>query len=91
MGTLSSDLKNMGYERTAKESPFEDGAALWTDGTELVCDETGIVLRSDDAVVNGGDDAGDRDYFRYPNSGIVRMVGGYFRGYLEGDGIYGED
>lgn len=63
MGTLSTDLKNMGYERTEKESPFEDGATLWTNGTELVCDETGIVIRGGERD-GGGRKRDTRSYFR---------------------------
>lgn len=88
MGSLSRDLKNLGYERTEKESPFHDDGTLWTNGVELVCDETAIIIDEQSPEVNGGDDAGDRDYFRYPNSDNVRMNGGFFRPYLRADGIY---
>lgn len=48
MGTLSTDLKDLGYERTERESPFDERGELWTNSYELVCDETGFVIRKDE-------------------------------------------
>lgn len=48
MGTLSRELRDLGYERTERESPFDDGGELWTNSYELVCDETGFVIRKDE-------------------------------------------
>jgi len=81
MGTLSSELKQLGYERTEKESPFEDGATLWTKGFEAVCDETGIVIR------DGDTDAFSTEYddletvYRYKNSERVKLPGGFTGNY----------
>lgn len=66
MGTLSSDLKDLGYERTERESPFDDDGELWTNSYELVCDETGFVLRKDEKKwksVNGNLELKER--FKY--------------------------
>jgi hypothetical protein len=88
MGTLSSELKKLGYERTEKESPFEEGATLWTKGFEAVCDETGIVIR------DGDDDAFETEYddpetvYRYYHSEKVKLPGGFSSKYdwgTEGD------
>jgi len=87
MGRLSDDLKEMGYEPTDKDSPFDERGRLWTNGVELVCDETAIVI--DGEYRDGGDDAGDREYFRYPNAGKMRMIGGLMYNY-KGDGLYGD-
>lgn len=76
MGELSDDLERMGYERTDKESPFEEDGRLWTNGAEMVCDETGIVVGSGHSTSDE-----EREYHRYPNSERVRMVGGYFSAY----------
>lgn len=81
-------LKELGYERTEKASPFHDDGQLWTDGVELVCDETAIVIDDSMRISGGDDDTGNRDYFRYPNSEIVRMPGGFFGSY---DWGYDED
>lgn len=84
MGTLSSDLKHLGYEPTEQESPFDDDGTLWSDGVELVCDETGIVIDTTEAERMRGDDAaGNRTRFRYPNSNKVRMLGGFFSNYFD--------
>lgn len=90
MGTLSDDLRRLGYSRTEKESPFDDDGTLWSNGIELVCDETAMIIDMESPEVGGagGDDSGDRDYFRYPNSERIRMIGGYFSSYNWG---YDED
>lgn len=48
MGRLADDLRETGYERTEKQSPFHDSGELWTNSYELVCDETAIVIRKDE-------------------------------------------
>ncbi len=56
MAKISSDLKDLGYERTERESPFHDDGELWTNSYELVCDKTGFVIRKDEkkwVKVNG--------------------------------------
>jgi hypothetical protein len=79
MGTLSSDLKNMGFERTEQESPFHEYGILWANSFELVCDETGYVIR-------GGEDMRDNmravselseQTPRYTNSKRVILPGGF--------------
>jgi len=91
MGTLSTDLKNLGYSRTERQSPFDDDGLLWTKGYELVCDETAIVIRTDTSREREQllEDTDDETY-RYYNSEKVRMPGGYAGNYLKGDGIYGD-
>jgi len=86
MSALSADLYEMGYERTERESPFEDGGTLWSDGTELVCDKTGFVIRTTENYTP--QEEKDWEYFRYPNSKKIRMVGGFFGSY---DWGYDED
>ena len=82
MGTLSSDLERLGYERTEKASPFDEKGTLWSNGFELVCDETAIIIDADSPEIGGGDqETRERDYFRYPNSNKVRMIGGFFGSY----------
>lgn len=53
MANLADDLKRMGYTPTDKESPFSEDGTLWTNGTELVCDETAIVLDEDSPEISG--------------------------------------
>lgn len=82
MGVLSDDLDKLGYEPTEQESPFDENGTLWTKGYELVCDETGGVIRKD----SGSSFRGERQHsgeevYRYHNSGKVRMPGGYVGSY----------
>jgi hypothetical protein len=49
MSQLSTDLADMGYERTERQSPFDDDGQLWSNSYELVCDETGFVIRKDES------------------------------------------
>lgn len=92
MGTLASDLKEMGYTRTEKESPFVEGARLWSNGVELVCEESAMVIDTQSSSGGGGDDdAHERDYFRYPNSERVRMIGGFMSQYFDEDSMYWTD
>lgn len=86
-GTLSDDLKEMGYEPTDRESPFSETGRLWTNGVELVCDDTAIVI---DGTYSPSENGTSKDVVRYPNSERVRMIGGFFGPYFEGDGLYGE-
>lgn len=81
MSALSDDLRKLGYEPTDRESPFDEDGRLWSNGSELVCDETAIVVDGDH---RGGDGERDqRDRFRYPNSRRVRMIGGFFSVYFD--------
>lgn len=48
MGKLEHDLKELGYEPTDRDSPFDDNGKLWTNSYELVCDETGFIIRKDE-------------------------------------------
>lgn len=56
MSTLSSDLRDLGYEPTERESPFHDNGKLWTNSYELVCDETAFVIRKDEKKWELNDD-----------------------------------
>lgn len=83
MGTLSRDLADLGYEPTDKESPFDDNGKLWTKGYELVCDETGTVIRkeSEQPFRGGRGRASQRETYRYRNSDKVKLIGGYVSNY----------
>lgn len=87
MGTLSDDLERLGYERTEQESPFDDDGELWTKGYELVCDETGAVIRKDSGSSFRGErqNSTEKEVYRYHNSGKVRMPGGYVSSYAWGE------
>lgn len=86
VGRLSSDLENLGYSPTDEESPFDEDGYLWSDGKELVCDQTAIVIGGERATYSHS--TSEKEYFKYPNSKKVRMPGGFFRPYLDSDGIY---
>ena len=83
MGALSSDLRKMGFERTERESPFHEYGVLWANSFELVCDETGIVIRC-------GEDMRDKMRAvaelseptpRYTHSKRVILPGGFSQAY----------
>lgn len=81
MGALSDDLRNEGYEPTGKESPFEEGGQLWTKGYELVCDETGYVIRKDGSDSSFRGERPSPKTYRYSNSGRVKLIGGFIGSY----------
>lgn len=89
MGVLSDDLREMGYDPTDRESPFDDNGKLWTKGYEAVCDETGIVIRDEgDSSFQGERD--NKETHRYRNSEKVKLLGGYVSSYdwgRNGDGF----
>jgi hypothetical protein len=93
MGVLSSDLKDLGYEPTDRESPFDDDGELWTNSFELVCDETGIVLRKGserDRRTNGHSSDSMDTVYTYRNTDNAKLVGGHVSSYNWGerDGIF---
>jgi hypothetical protein len=82
MGVLSDDLERLGYEPTDRDSPFDDDGYLWTKGYELVCDETGGVIRKDSgSSFRGERQSSEEKVYRYYNSEKVRMPGGYVGSY----------
>jgi hypothetical protein len=86
MGELSSNLRSLGYEITEKESPFvEEGGRLWTKGHELVCDETGRVIRKGDNDTTFLHERDNSRVFRYDNSENVKLIGGYSGSYEWGE------
>lgn len=81
MGVLSDDLRNMGYEPTGRESPFDEEGELWTKGYELVCDETGFVIRKDNSRSVREYEPTDEKVYKYRNSKRVKLLGGYLSSY----------
>jgi len=83
MGELANSLKREGFERTERESPFHDDGTLWANSHELVCDETGIVVSSDDELKNEeksiAELAAGRP--RYSNSRKPILPGGFSAAY----------
>lgn len=80
MGMLSDDLKDMGYEPTNRESPFDDAGKLWSKGYEVVCDETGIVIRKGSGNSFQGNGS-EEEVYRYRNSERVKLAGGHVSSY----------
>jgi len=80
MGYLSTDLREMGYERTEKESPFDEDGILWSKGYEAICDQTGFVIREGENPFRGERESSERVY-RYRNSNEVKLAGGYVSSY----------
>lgn len=81
MGVLSSDLRDMGYECTERESPFDEDGILWSKGYELVCDQTAIVI--DNTTMGTVDTSfrGERQTYKYRNSEKVKLAGGHVSSY----------
>ena len=86
MGVLSTDLDDLGYQVTERESPFHDDGQLWKNSYEYVCDETGIVIRKDGSGDTRESDEDERH--TYQNTGTVKLYGGYVRPYANSDGLY---
>jgi hypothetical protein len=85
MGELSKELRNMGYERTEQESPFDEDGELWSIGYEIVCDETGFVIRAgEDAFIDEDKNDNEEKVYRYRHSDKVKLIGGYTGSYSWG-------
>lgn len=89
MGYLASDLRSMGFSPTGQQSPFDEAGTLWSNGYELVCDETAIVIEGGGSKVKGEDESEwfhrNRGRFTYPSSGSVKMIGGFLSSYEWGE------
>jgi hypothetical protein len=84
MRPLAKELRSLGYERTERESPFDEDGELWTNSFELVCDKTAAVVRKEEPqhMTDKRDDSWpDGDRHTYPKSGRVKMAGGYVGSY----------
>lgn len=84
MDSLSRELRELGYERTERESPFDDEGELWTNSYELVCDKTGFVIRKDTSR-DRDSDSDESETYTYRNSENVKLYGGYVSSYDWGD------
>lgn len=89
MNALSKELRDLGYERTERESPFDESGELWTNSYELVCDATGFVIRKDSSAIRLNGQAGsaseNEKVYTYRNSEKVKLYGGYVSSYDWGD------
>lgn len=88
MGALSKELRDLGYERTERESPFDESGELWTNSYELVCDATGFVIRKDSSkqsVSPQSKNGSEEKVYTYRNSEKVKLYGGYVSSYDWGD------
>lgn len=84
MGALSKELRDLGYERTERESPFDESGELWTNSYELVCDATGFVIRKDTSR-SKEERVSEEKVYTYRNSEKVKLYGGYVSSYDWGD------
>lgn len=88
MGELATELRDLGYERTERESPFDEDGELWANSYELVCDTTGFVIRKGGEAgiiqLAENNDETERVY-TYRNSERVKLYGGYVSSYDWGD------
>jgi hypothetical protein len=87
MGSLSDDLRDMGFMPTGEESPVDEDGQLWSKGHEIICGKTGVIIdgnHHDDEDIEENEEietrCGERVY-RYRNSGRVKLVGGYTGSY----------
>jgi hypothetical protein len=84
MHELARELRDSGYERTERESPFHDDGTLWTNSYELICDRTLSVIRKNHnkrVITYDTDWRDDFERHEYYNSEKTRMMGGYFSAY----------
>lgn len=82
MHELARELRDSGYERTERESPFHDAGMLWTNSYELICDKTMIVIRKDHSEPSNKNNSwSEFERHEYYNSEKTRMMGGYFSAY----------
>jgi hypothetical protein len=79
MGRLSDDLRAMGFSPTDRESPFDESGMLWSNGYELVCDETATVIEKSARPSDNG--ATVREKYEYRNSKRVKLAGGHVSSY----------
>jgi hypothetical protein len=84
MGALSKELRDLGYERTERESPFDESGELWTNSYELVCDATGFVIRKDTSR-SKEERVSEEKVYTYRNSEKVKLYGGYVSSYDWGE------
>ncbi len=88
MSSLSSDLKDMGYEPSGEASPFHENGHLWTNGIEKVCDKTAIVVdESTDIIDRPGNNDHREERHEYQNSERIKLLGGYIAAYSSDNGI----
>lgn len=73
----ASELRAEGFEPTGEESPVSDTGELWSNGYEIVCDETATVIDGNHHA--DSDDADSR--YEYPGSGNVKLIGGFLGSY----------
>lgn len=84
MRPLAKELRSLGYERTERESPFDEEGQLWSNSFELVCDKTGAVIRKEESQYTPDEHEGswpDDDRHSYSESGLMKMAGGYIGSY----------
>jgi hypothetical protein len=87
MEGLATTLYNSGYDKTERDSPFHDTGTLWKNSHEIICDATGIVIRSADEYTLDTDENTRKNEKipRYNNSDKVILPGGMQRVYEWGD------
>lgn len=91
MTCLSDDLKRMGYLPIGEESPVSDDGELWSNGHEIICGDTGVVIDGNHnpieerAKENGVELRNGEQVFRYKNSEKVKLSGGFIGAYEWGD------
>lgn len=73
MGRLSRELYHSGFVPTDRESPIHDSGELWSNGYEVVCDETGVVIDGN----HFPEEEESEKVFRYRHSNRVCLPGGY--------------
>ena len=81
-GRLASDLRDMGFELTERQSPMTDEderGMLWSNGYELVCDETGTVIDGNHNESSSFSE--DSEVYKYRNSRLAKLPGGYTGSY----------
>lgn len=83
MAYIDDNLEDNGFERTEMESPYDENGTLWQKGHEVVCDETAIVIESEEQKFDTQQSVAEltENTRRYSNSNRVRLPGGFINAY----------
>lgn len=86
MEEIAAGLTDEGFIPTDRESPVHEEGVLWTNGDEMVCNRTSVVIDGDHNPYDPSSDD-DREtrcgevVYRYENSENVKLPGGYTGSY----------
>lgn len=83
MAYIDNDLAQEGFERTEMDSPYDEDGTLWQKNSEVVCDETAIVVEDTEEQFDTQQSVAELSErtVRYNNSSNVKLPGGFIDAY----------